>query len=170
MPQLDHEKHMQTALSEARLALANHEFPVGCVIIAADKIVARGKRANSCGTDLNEMDHAEIVALRDLIDNHPEIKPATVTVYSTMEPCLMCFSTLILNGIRRIVYGYEDAMGGGTNLDLSTLNPLYREMQIEIIPHILRNQSLALFKQFFHDPANDYWHGSLLADYTLAQP
>ncbi len=169
MPKADHIKYMRAALDKAHLALANKEFPVGCVIVEQGKIIAHGQRANSHGDNLNELDHAEIVALRDLIDNHPEVDPGTVTIYSTMEPCLMCFATLILNGIRRIVYGYEDAMGGGSDLDLAKLRPLYSGMQIDIMPHILRKESLALFKQFFQDPANDYWHGSLLADYTLSQ-
>jgi len=81
----------------------------------------------------------------------------------------MCFATLLLNGVRRFVFAYEDAMGGGTGLDLATLTPLYREMQVELVPHIRRGESLALFKAFFANPANPYWRGSLLAEYTLAQ-
>jgi tRNA(adenine34) deaminase len=81
----------------------------------------------------------------------------------------MCYVTLLLNGIRRIVYGYEDIMGGGTNLDLQTLKPLYREMSVEIIPHILRRESLELFNAFFADQDNTYWKDSPLARYTVAQ-
>ena len=60
-------------------------------------------------------------------------------------------------------------MGGGTNLDLQTLNPLYREMSVEIIPHILRRESLELFNAFFADQDNTYWKDSPLARYTVAQ-
>ncbi len=74
---------------------------------------------------------------------------------------------MILNGIRKFVYAYEDVMGGGTNLPLAQLNPLYQEMEIEIIPHILRKESLDLFKQFFMNPENTYWKDSLLSQYTL---
>ena len=81
----------------------------------------------------------------------------------------MCYVTLLLNGIRKIVYGYEDIMGGGTNLDLKTLNPLYKEMSVEIIPHVLRRESLELFRTFFSAPDNIYWQDSPLAHYTLAQ-
>jgi tRNA(adenine34) deaminase len=81
----------------------------------------------------------------------------------------MCFSTLILNGIRKIVYAYEDVMGGGTNLPLVALNPLYAAMKIEVVPAVLRQESLALFQQFFSNPDNPYWKGSLLATYTLDQ-
>lgn len=81
----------------------------------------------------------------------------------------MCYVTLLLNGIRKIVYSFEDMMGGGTNLDLQQLNPLYREMEIEVIAHIRRAESLKLFKSFFENPSNTYWHDSPLARYILAQ-
>lgn len=163
-----HNVFMQQALREAEQALREGEFPVGCVIVFDREIVATGARQRS--QEANEMDHAEILALRALIQNHPDIDPAAVTVYSTLEPCLMCFAAMIINGIRHIVYGYEDAMGGGTDLNLASLPQLYKEMDIEIIPFVLRKPSLALFKQFFANPANTYLQDTMLAEYTLDQP
>ena len=160
---------MRLALTEAREAFAAGEFPVGCVLVADGAVVARGQRTNSLDKNTNELDHGEIVALRSVITEHPGTDLSTVTVYSTMEPCLMCYAALLLNGIRTIVYAYEDAMGGGTNLSLHTLNPLYRDMKVTILPHILRNESLMLFKEFFSNPENIYWKDSLLAEYTLKQ-
>ena len=81
----------------------------------------------------------------------------------------MCYVTLLLNGIRTIVYAYEDIMGGGTRLDLNTLAPLYQEMSTAITPHVLRRESLELFKAFFADQDNTYWQDSPLARYTLEQ-
>jgi tRNA(adenine34) deaminase len=164
-----HEEYMKEALKEARNALKAGEFPVGCVMVYEGELISRGRRINSIPPTENEMDHAEIVALRKIFDQHPEIDRARITVYSTMEPCLMCYVTLLLNGIRNIVYGYEDIMGGGTNLDLSALSPLYREISVDIIPHIMRRESLALFKTFFSDTDKTYWQDSPLARYTLEQ-
>ncbi len=160
---------MHAALDEAQKALASGEFPVGCVMVHNGKIVSTGKRINSKVPTENELDHAEIVALRNLFAEHPEIDRSKITVYSSMEPCLMCYVTMLLNGIRKIVYGYEDIMGGGTNLDLNKLAPLYREMSVEIIPHVLRRESLELFKIFFTNQDNTYWQDSPLAQYTLSQ-
>jgi len=168
---MDHEHFMRLALDEAGQALQSNEFPVGCVIAANDTILTRGHRLNSNAADnVNEMDHAEIVALRQLLNDYPDTDHGSLTVYSTMEPCLMCYATLLLNGIRTIVYGYEDAMGGGTGLQLEQLAPLYRQMRVTIVPHILRQESLRLFKSFFTNPDNSYWQDSMLAEYTLAQP
>ena len=81
----------------------------------------------------------------------------------------MCFGAILISGIGRIVFAYEDVMGGGTRCDLSSLAPLYRERDIDIMADVLRGESLTLFKRFFSDPRNTYWKGSLLARYTLAQ-
>jgi len=166
----DHEYHMDLALKQAQKALAAGEFPVGCLLVGNDGIVATGRRTHSLGRTANELDHAEIVALRALLAEHPDIDRSTITAYATMEPCLMCYASLILNGIHKIVYAYEDAMGGGTSIDLTALSPLYREMRVTVIPYIRRRESLALFKLFFDDPCNDYWRDSQLARYTLDQP
>ncbi len=160
---------MQEALTEARKALDKGEFPVGCVITRNNQIVARGHRLNS-RNHANELDHAEVSALRSLFQNNGAADTSPLTVYATMEPCLMCFATLILNNVRTIVYAYEDAMGGGTALDFTSLPPLYREMEITVVPHVLRQESLILFKEFFSNPETNYWPDSLLAQYTLNQP
>ena len=82
----------------------------------------------------------------------------------------MCYATLLISGVQKIVYAYEDAMGGGTNLRLDHLKPLYQAMTITITPHILRDKSLHLFKRFFSLCHSHYLSGTLLAEYTLAQP
>ncbi len=167
---MDHTYYMQQALKEAETALDCGEFPVGCVLVAEGKIVASGHRQNSTEGALNEIDHAEVVTLRRLLRERPKTDCSRMIVYSTMEPCLMCFSTMLLSGLRRFVYGYEDIMGGGTNLPLYQLNPLYAGMQAEVNVEagVLRNECLALFQQFFRN--FPYWQDSLLSRYTLAQP
>jgi tRNA(adenine34) deaminase len=166
---MDDEFFMLKALEEAERALNMGEFPVGCVLVCDDGVLVTGKRYCSTPENHNEMDHAEMIALRRLVDLEQEIDRETVILFSTLEPCLMCYSAVILNGIRQIVYAYEDVMGGGTNLDLKRLNPFYQDMQMSIKAHVLREESLALFKKFFSDPKNSYLKGSLLAEYTLGQ-
>ena len=134
----EHEHYMDAALDEARAALAAGEFPVGCVFVAGGAIVARGHREHSGEGCRNEIDHAEVLTLHRLLALRPAIDPGAVTVYSTMEPCLMCYSTLLLSGVRRFVWAYEDVMGGGTNLPLSMLNPLYRGMEVHLLDQVRR--------------------------------
>ena len=159
---------MAKALGFAREALVLGEFPVGCVIELDGKVIATGNR-KSTRRKSNEIDHAEIIALRNLLESYVEVDLGEVTVYSTMEPCLMCFSTLIVNGVTKFVYGYEDAMGGGTNLPLDQLAPLYRDLQVEIEGGVKRKDCLALFKTFFAETDSSYLKDTYLAQYTLEQ-
>jgi tRNA(adenine34) deaminase len=163
---MDYEFYMRKALEEAERALAMGEFPVGCVMVYENKVLVTGAKHHS---GHNELDHAEVTALRRLFDLEDEIDLERAILFSTLEPCLMCYSAIIMNGIRQIVYAYEDVMGGGTNLDLKQLNPFYKDRQISVKAHVLREQSLELFKRFFSDPKNTYLKGSLLAEYTLGQ-
>ncbi len=170
-----HERFMQEALADARKALAAGEFPVGCVIVAdGGRIIARGNRQGSAApAGLPELDHAEIVALRRFgADPAAARIPADrLTLYSTLEPCLMCYATLLVNGVQRIVYAYEDVMGGGTSLDLAALPPLYQEMQhrVRVTGGVLRRESLELFDRFFRQAPSPYLQDTYLARHTLEQ-
>lgn len=163
------EYFMKEALVQAEKAFSAGEFPVGCVIADKKNILATGYRHATSGHDSNEIDHAEIVALRTLYEEKAAENTSELTLYCTMEPCLMCFGAILISGIHRIVYAYEDVMGGATGCDLSKASPLYSESEITIVPHILRESSLLLFKNFFSRAENDYWKNSLLAEYTLSQ-
>jgi tRNA(adenine34) deaminase len=159
---------MGEALSMAKEALLAGEFPVGCVFVHKNRVVARGSRVSSAGSSINEIDHAEIMALREFY-TLPPTDPKEITVYCTLEPCLMCFAALAIAGVGKIVYAYEDAMGGGTGCRLETLSPFYRERQPAVVPHMLREESLNLFKAFFKNPETDYLKNTHLAAYTLSR-
>lgn len=162
---------MEKALVQARLAYDAGQFPVGCVIVQDGDVIATGARTGTAG-DLpffSEIDHAEIRAIKSLEGWAGAFRPKDATLFCTMEPCLMCFSAIILSGIKRIIFAYEDAMGGGTGVDLNSLPQLYRDSDVEVVPHVLRQKSLDLFYNFFNKETNLYWKGSLLEAYTLTQ-
>jgi tRNA(adenine34) deaminase len=163
------EHFMEMALTQAKKAFSAGEFPVGCVIADGRVALAHGSRRGSAGLHPNELDHAEIMSIRKLFEKGKPSNAMELSIYCTMEPCLMCFAAIILAGINRIIYAYEDVMGGGTGCSLDTLPKLYQDARITIVPHVLREQSLALFKGFFSKPENVYWKDSLLSRYTLAQ-
>jgi tRNA(adenine34) deaminase len=162
---------MQEALKQAKLALDKGDFPVGCVISDEGKIIAKGARMGTSNGGTNEIDHAEIVALRQLNEKggNSDFKFSKLTLYSTLEPCLMCFGAILISAIERVVYAYEDVMGGGTKIRLNDMAPLYRNHKIEVVPFVLRKESLILLQQFFQNPKNYYWNDSLLSNYTLLQ-
>jgi tRNA(adenine34) deaminase len=165
----NHTFFMQHALRQAQQALEEGEFPVGCVMVYGQQIIATGRRTGTRLDTPSELDHAEIIALRQLESLGGSIDRGQITLYATLEPCLMCYGALLISGIGTIVYAYEDAMGGGTSCDRSRLPELYRENGIRIISGVNRRESLGLFKAYFSDPDIDYWRGSYLARYTLEQ-
>ncbi len=93
---MDDRFFMEKALAMARQALDAGEFPVGCVLTCENEIIASGARLATTTGAVNEMDHAEMTALRRLEDLGRDLDRSRVVAYSTMEPCLMCFAALIL--------------------------------------------------------------------------
>lgn len=166
---MDDQYFMRRALAEAQEALTAGEFPVGCVVVHQERIIASGARSGTRAKNRNEIDHAEMVALRDLDALDADIRHEDLILYSTMEPCLMCFAALTLSRIGTVVYAYEDVMGGGTQCDFESLPPLYRALKPRVVGGFMRAESVDLFQTFFADPGNDYWQGSLLANYTSEQ-
>ncbi len=160
---------MKKALELAKQALGVGEFPVGCVVVYKHRIIVSGTRSGTKEEDFNEVDHAEMVALRRIACVAEKIDRQKLTLYCTLEPCMMCYGAIILNRIGKLVYAYEDVMGGATQSDLTQLKPLYKNARISILRNIMRSESVNLLKSFFSNPANTYWQGSVLAKYTLCQ-
>ena len=169
MTHLNDKFFMKKALQLAEEALEHGEFPVGAVMVYENEIIATGSRKGSSGETPDETDHAEMICLKNCVNPGRSIDRLKTTLFCTLEPCLMCFGAIIISGTGRIVYAYEDVMGGGTGCDLEKLAPLYKESSISILPGILREESLKLFKAFFLNPKNNYWKKSLLSAYTLQQ-
>ncbi|MFH2093032.1 MAG: nucleoside deaminase [Pseudomonadota bacterium] len=168
---MDDQYFMGLALEQAQMAFENNEFPVGCVIVQDGNVIAKGSRKGTLPAlpFFSEINHAEIRALQALETIDVKFEPDRATLYCTMEPCLMCFGAIILSGIRKIVYAYEDPMGGGTRCDLKKLPLLYEKCKIKVVPNVLRQKSLDLFGKFFNKETNLYWKNSYLEKYTLEQ-
>ena len=188
MQKTEHEKWMSLALEQASDALKRGEFPVGCILVYEGAVVGSGARRSSSGLEMNELDHAEIVALRYWVSTGRRGAGGVITAYVTLEPCFMCLGALMINDIRRIVFAYEDVMGGACATDFS--RPLtavsgsrhsvdscrhiytgYGDLgaDTQIIGGVMRRESLMLFYEFFNNESLDYLRGTYLAEYTLQQ-
>lgn len=111
----------QKAFELAWISYQRNTIPIGCVIVDEDgKVVSEGR--NRIYDELSShplaqsiMGHGEMSALFHLkVHHHPRIK--NYTLYSTMEPCPMCFGTCVMMNIRRIVYAAQDHFAGATSL------------------------------------------------------
>jgi tRNA(adenine34) deaminase len=102
---------MGEALDAAREALAAGEVPVGAVLVGeGGEILAR-----ACNRPIGLSDptaHAEILALRAAAQARGNYRLPGVTLYVTIEPCIMCLGALIQARVRRLVFGAPDPKAG----------------------------------------------------------
>ena len=89
-------------------------MPIGAVIVMENAIISEGKNAVRI-PEFHPGRHAEMEALRNIPANFWS-KSKQMTCYTTLEPCIMCFGSLILHGIGRVVYGASDPEGGARYL------------------------------------------------------
>ena len=101
--------------------------PIGALVAdAAERVVATGKSAvraelSNVVVSHCEIAHAEVNALLAL-DNrvHGRERARAYTLYSTLEPCPVCFGAFYMSDVGRLVYAARDDFGGSTNLLGST--------------------------------------------------
>ena len=102
---------MRAALDEARAALAHDDVPVGAVVVRDGEVIAA--RHNERELTGDPTAHAEVLALRDAGSRLGNYRLSGASLYSTVEPCLMCLGAAIHARIARVVYGAPDAKAGG---------------------------------------------------------
>lgn len=101
----DHQTYMQEALKEAEEAGKRGDRPIGAVIVHKGTIIARG--SNRINTRDSELEHAEINAM-NACASYLRKHARECILYTTVEPCIMCLSTLVLANIRHVVFAVED--------------------------------------------------------------
>jgi tRNA(adenine34) deaminase len=105
-------EYLRHAIRLAKEAQQDGNLPIGAVITLDGKVVAEGK--NSIWIpEFNPGRHAEIEAL-DAVPPELWARAREMTVYTTLEPCVMCTSTILVHRIGRIVFGSSDSRAGGS--------------------------------------------------------
>ncbi len=146
-------KFMKYALEEARAALDEGQMPVGAVAVVGGVVCGRGHRSAAGNPRL---DHAEMIALRAALDGAPDVGQQ-VTIYTTLEPCVMCFGTILHSRIGRVVFALEDPYGGASRLPETRLPERHRVHVPLVERGLLRKQSMELFVEFFRRTEVGIW-------------
>jgi tRNA(adenine34) deaminase len=103
--------YMGQALEAARLALAAGEVPVGAVVVGeGGKIL--GRAGNQPIGLRDPTGHAEVLALRQAAAAAGNYRLPGVTLYVTIEPCIMCLGAMLQARVARVVFGAADPKGG----------------------------------------------------------
>jgi len=140
--QFDDEYYMREALKEARLAYDEDEIPVGAIIVAGGKIIAKAHNLTETLTDVTA--HAEMQAFTSAASSLGGKYLTDCTLYVTLEPCIMCGGAAYWTQISRIVYGATDPKRGVSSLTGRILHP-----KTEVKGGVLEEECLTLIKNFF---------------------
>jgi tRNA(adenine34) deaminase len=98
-----HEPYMRRCLKLARAAMDHGEVPVGAVIVEGDSIVGEGMECTRALADPTA--HAEVRAVQAACQARRTTRLTGVTLYSTVEPCVLCGYVARSIGVATVVYG-----------------------------------------------------------------
>lgn len=133
---------MNEALKEARKAFDADEVPVGAVIVADKKIIARAHNFTERLIDVTA--HAEMQAITAAANAIGGKYLNDCTLYVTLEPCLMCAGALHWSHITKIIYGASDEKKGFSKINQTILHP-----KTTVIKGVLENECSKILKDFF---------------------
>jgi tRNA(adenine34) deaminase len=143
------ERYMRLALDQAKIALSYEWIPVGALFVKDNVIVAHGRKTGLVHPLFDHAEHNGCYGALHAGREGPR-NLAGVTVYATLEPCLVCMSMLMTTRVSRIVYGLDDPYGGGTFLLSSPgLPPRFQKERPVVEGGVLREESRLLLREFF---------------------
>jgi tRNA(Arg) A34 adenosine deaminase TadA len=142
------EKFMRISIDKAKEGIKEGQTPFGACIVKNGEVISCTH--NEVWKSMDITAHAEICAIREACKKLGTIDLSGCVIYSTCEPCPMCFSACHWAKISKVVYGarIEDAKKlGFSELTLSNKEmKLLGNSSIEIIGDFLREEILELFK------------------------
>ena len=140
--QFDDNYFMKKAIDEAKIALSKGEVPVGAVIVADNKIIAR---AHNMVESLNDVTaHAEILAITSASNHIGGKYLKNCSMYVTLEPCQMCAGALYWSQIDKVVFAARDERRKENNLSQKLYHP-----RTLVVNGLLAEESSKLLKLFF---------------------
>ena len=136
------EQFMRRALDEAMAARDAGEIPVGAVIVADGRIIARAHDLTETLGDVTA--HAEMQAITSAANQLGGKYLTDCTLYVTLEPCIMCAGAIGWSQIRRVVYGATDDKRGYSQVAPKAFHP-----KSTVTTGVLEDECRELMTQFF---------------------
>lgn len=133
---------MKQALVEARAAASEGEVPVGAVVVAGGRIIARAHNQTERLGDVTA--HAEMLAITAAAGALGAKYLTNCSLYVTVEPCVMCAGAIGWAQLSEIVYGASDEKRGFTRFAPNAFHP-----KAIVKKGILEAECAAEMQQFF---------------------
>ena len=139
---------MRLAIQVAWQGVEKGEMPFGACIARKGQVISVAH--NSSKANMDTTAHAEIQAIRDASQHLKTLELSGCVIYSTCEPCPMCFTACVWAKVGRIVYAcrIEDAERVGIRqvpISSARMNQL-GQSGVEIVEDILREEGVKLFE------------------------
>src|SRR2546428_12934811 len=139
--------YMDSALAEAQKAVDAGEVPVGAVVVLQGEVIGRGFNHPITANDPTA--HAEIVAMREAASRLRNYRLSSVTIYCTLEPCMMCAGAMVHARIARLVFGTPDPKAGSAGSIYNVLTDPRLNHRVEVISGIREDECASLLRDFF---------------------
>jgi tRNA(Arg) A34 adenosine deaminase TadA len=145
-----HLEYMKKAINKCREGIQKGQTPFGACIVQGNRVIACAH--NTVWEDTDITAHAEINAIKQACAKLKSVHLSDCVIYSTTEPCPMCFSAIHWARIKEIYYGTSitDAKQFGFN-ELEISNQAMNDIgkcSMEITSNILHEECLDLFKEW----------------------
>lgn len=143
-------KFMKFAVEEAFNGMNNNEGgPFGAVIVCEGKVIARAH--NEVLKTNDPTAHAEIMAIRKASNSLGRFDLSDCEIYSSCEPCPMCFAAIHWAKIKKLYYGSTRYDAANINFDdqyiYDVINGTAKELQVKT-EQINREECLEPFKKW----------------------
>ena len=140
-------RYMGEALVEAKKAFTQNEVPIGSVLSWKGKVIARS--FNQMETLKDPSAHAELLCMREGSRVVGDWRLLEATLYSTLEPCLMCAGAIMLARVKRVVWGAPDLRHGAHGSFLNIFEKKHPTHSVLIQGGLLEEESRELMQEFF---------------------
>jgi tRNA(adenine34) deaminase len=138
---------MTQALERAREAGRAGEVPVGAVVVLDGAVIGRGFNSSIALND--PAAHAEILALREAGASIRNYRLEGATLYTTLEPCVMCAGALVSARVARVVFGARDLRFGGVRSKFRVADSTLLNHRVQVSEGLLGAECAELIRAFF---------------------
>ena len=102
--------YMRRCLQLAEMATLAGDTAVGALVVCGDEIVGEGVERTRATLDPSA--HAEVEAIRQACQHLAKLDLRGCSLYSTVEPCVLCGYAIRRTGIASVVYGVPAGQAG----------------------------------------------------------
>jgi tRNA(adenine34) deaminase len=142
------DRFMGQALAQARRADVAGEVPVGAVVVDPEgRVIGSGFNQPLGRSDPTA--HAEILAMRQAAERVGNYRLPHLTLYCTIEPCVMCAGAIVHARIARLVYGASDLKAGAAGSLYNIVADPRLNHRVKVCSGVRAEECRALMREFF---------------------